>query len=990
MSKGRKYRKAIPRIEKIKEEKNSTRNIKNLKIVKRNTKEMQALSLPTICNLNPRSVYNKADEFHAFVEQEEVDLLLMSESWEREYLTLDEIINLEDHTIISNVSQRKGMGGRPAIFANNKKFEVQNVTNTLVQVPWGVEAVWCVLTPKNVTNDSLIQKIACCAVYCKPSSKKKTLLLDHISDAYNILSTKYGRGLHFVIAGDTNDLKLDSILSLDSRFVQVVQKWTRMDPPAILDPVIMTLSKFYQEPMCLDPLDSDPDKNGVKSDHRIVLCKPISIINNKCIRQSREVKVRPFPQSGIDQLTEWFIEQSWEEVYNVQSAHTKAEVFQKMLMDKLEEIFPEKTRKISSDDQPWITFQLKKLDRQRKRVYHKERKSIKWKKLDNVFRKQSKCAKSEFYKKNVAELKLKKPGQWYSSLKKMSSHDQQKTEQPNVEEIRHLSDQDQAEQIAAQFAKIQNEYEPLSKDDIQVPFFEESDLPVFSPGQVWFALTKLNVNKATVPGDFPAKLSKHFAAYLAEPLADILNTSVRRGEYPEIYKFEVSTPVPKVYPTVKTTQLRNISGLFNFDKIIEKLLAELMLADMEAKLDPTQCGNQKGISIQHYLIKMLHRILSVLDNNSKKETFAIVANLIDWNNAFPRQCPKLGIESFMRNGVRPALIPVLINYFQDRKMSVKWHGQRSVPRKVNGGGPQGATLGILEYLSQSNNCADLVNEEDRFRFVDDLSVLEIVNLLTVGLTSYNLKQHIPADIPVHNQYIPADNLQSQDWLTKINEWTLNQKMMINEQKTKNMIFTTKYQFTTRLVLNDQIIEILKSTKLLGTIISDDLRWDLNTANIVKKANARMQLLRKVASFSPPIEDLKTIYFLFIRSLLEQSATVWHSSLTDENTNDLERVQKSAVRIILGDKYIGYTKSLEKLDMETLAERRKQLCLSFALKCRKNPKTKNMFPENQKMHTMKTRNTERYKVEHANTERLKNSAIIYMQNLLNDNELKTLP
>ena len=65
-------------------------------------------------------------------------------------------------------------------------------------------------------------------------------------------------------------------------------------------------------------------------------------------------------------------------------------------------------------------------------------------------------------------------------------------------------------------------------------------------------------------------------------------------------------------------------------------------------------------------------------------------------------------------------------------MSVKWHGQRSAPRRVNGGGPQGATLGILEYLSQSNNCADIVSEEDRFRFVDDLSVLEIVNLLTVG------------------------------------------------------------------------------------------------------------------------------------------------------------------------------------------------------------------------------------------------------------------
>ena len=170
-------------------------------------------------------------------------------------------------------------------------------------------------------------------------------------------------------------------------------------------------------------------------------------------------------------------------------------------------------------------------------------------------------------------------------------------------------------------------------------------------------------------------------------------------------------------------------------------------------------------------------------------------------------------------------------------MSVKWHGQR----RVNGGCPQGATLGILEYLSQSNNCADIVSENDRFRFVDDLSVLEIVNLLTVGLTSFNLKQNIPTDIPLHNQYIPAENLKSQEWLNKINEWTTNQQMQINDDKTKSIIFnfTTKYQFNTRLTLNNDIIVVLKSTKLLGTIISDDLRWDLNTLNTVKKANTRM-------------------------------------------------------------------------------------------------------------------------------------------------------
>ena len=117
--------------------------------------------------------------------------------------------------------------------------------------------------------------------------------------------------------------------------------------------------------------------------------------------------------------------------------------------------------------------------------------------------------------------------------------------------------------IAEQFAKIQNEYEPLQKDDISIPPFPNKDVPQFHPIHVWDMLTKIKTNKSTVPGDFPAKLIKHFAAYLAEPLTDILNTSIRRGEYPKVYNFEVSTPVPKAYPTLVTSQLRTISGLFH-------------------------------------------------------------------------------------------------------------------------------------------------------------------------------------------------------------------------------------------------------------------------------------------------------------------------------------------------------------------------------------------------------------------------------------------
>ena len=98
--------------------------------------------------------------------------------------------------------------------------------------------------------------------------------------------------------------------------------------------------------------------------------------------------------------------------------------------------------------------------------------------------------------------------------------------------------------------------------------------------------------------------------------------------------------------------------------------------------------------------------------------------MIDWKQAFPRQDPKLGIEPFLRCGFRPSLIPILIRYLEDRTQIVKWHGETSSARKVPGGGSQGAYFGNLEYLAQSNDNANYVPENSRYKFVDDLTVLE--------------------------------------------------------------------------------------------------------------------------------------------------------------------------------------------------------------------------------------------------------------------------
>ena len=122
--------------------------------------------------------------------------------------------------------------------------------------------------------------------------------------------------------------------------------------------------------------------------------------------------------------------------------------------------------------------------------------------------------------------------------------------------------------------------------------------------------------------------------------------------------------------------------------------------------------------------------------------------------------------------------------------------------------------------------------------------------------------------------------------------------------------------------------------------------------------------------------------MYIRSVVEQYATVWHSSITNGEKNDLERTQKVALKILFGNTYTTYADALKWTGLDTLSARRSQLCLNFARKCPKKDKTKSMFPLNKT--DVNTRNREHYKVTSAKTDRLARSAIPYMQRLLNAN------
>ena len=149
----------------------------------------------------------------------------------------------------------------------------------------------------------------------------------------------------------------------------------------------------------------------------------------------------------------------------------------------------------------------------------------------------------------------------------------------------------------------------------------------------------------------------------------------------------------------------------------------------------------------------------------------------------------------------------------------------------------------------------------------------------------------------------------------------------------------------------------------------------------------MELLRKLAHFNPPIEDMKTIYISYIRSILEQSSNIWHSGLAVEDRISLERVQKNAFRNIIQDKYITYEEAFKDLNLETLFARREKLLLKFGKKCTVLPQTKTLFPVNNKKLLMDLRKTEKYHVINLHTSRLKNSTVAYIQRLLKEENSK---
>ena len=182
-------------------------------------------------------------------------------------------------------------------------------------------------------------------------------------------------------------------------------------------------------------------------------------------------------------------------------------------------------------------------------------------------------------------------------MKRMTCHNHSKSKEIQVEEISHLTNQEQAELIADKLAEISQSYKGVELTDPVIPPFTVKDILQVSVSKVKDYISRIKPKKSTPPRDITAKIVKEFSEYLCVPLTDIINTSLKTGPWPSCYKKEVITLIPKEYPVLLIDMLRPILCLLTFNKVQEVAICEMVLSDMSAALDPTQYWNRRRTGI---------------------------------------------------------------------------------------------------------------------------------------------------------------------------------------------------------------------------------------------------------------------------------------------------------------------------------------------------------------------------------------------------------
>uniref|UniRef100_A0A672NIE3 Reverse transcriptase domain-containing protein n=1 Tax=Sinocyclocheilus grahami TaxID=75366 RepID=A0A672NIE3_SINGR len=211
-------------------------------------------------------------------------------------------------------------------------------------------------------------------------------------------------------------------------------------------------------------------------------------------------------------------------------------------------------------------------------------------------------------------------------------------------------------------------------------------------------------------------------------------------------------------------------------------------------------------------------------------------------------------------------------YFNDRQQLERLGKYTSSTRTISTGAPQGCVLSPLLFPLYTNDCTSKAPSVHLLKFADDTTLIGLIQ---------------DGDESAYSQEVK-----------ELAVWcSLN--LELNMLKTVEMTvdFRRNPPALPPLTIMDSTVTAVESFRFLGTTISQDLKWDTHIDSIVKKAQQRLYFLPQLRKFNLPQELLKQFYSAIIESVLCTSITVWFSSATKSDLRRLQRVVRTAERII---------------------------------------------------------------------------------------------
>ena len=107
-------------------------------------------------------------------------------------------------------------------------------------------------------------------------------------------------------------------------------------------------------------------------------------------------------------------------------------------------------------------------------------------------------------------------------------------------------------------------------------------------------------------------------------------------------------------------------------------------------------------------------------------------------------------------------------------------------------------------------------------------------------------------------------------------------MRINKAKTKVMMINPKRRktdFLPEVKIRQEKLEVITETRLVGVIITDDMKWERQVADMMQRAFAKIWILRRLKSLGATKSTLLLVYYRHVRSIVEYAAPAWHKAIT---------------------------------------------------------------------------------------------------------------